>query len=313
MRTLLCLGVLAVLAAGQPAQRNAPTSGQNLPAQPIGANDLIEVSVYDAPEFSGTIRVDSNGNIRIKNVKDRVIKAGGLLPTDLETTIASTLKDAQMLVDPMVTVTIAEYHSRPITVSGAVKQPLTFQAEGPTSLLEAIGRAGGVSESAGPVILVTQMQPGADGKPEPLIRRVSKQGLIDFEDPALNLVLTGGEEVRVPEAPKLYVFGNVREPGAIKLQDKSETSVFEVLASAKGLAPYYGKVAYVYRADASGKKNEIAIPLDQILRRKKPDVPLMANDILYVPDRKGQRLSVAILERITTFGATAGATALIYK
>ncbi len=217
-----------------------------------------------------------------------------MLPSDLEISIAAALKDAKMLVDPLVTVTIAEYHSRPITVSGAVRQPLTFQAEGPTSLLEAIDRAGGVSESAGPEILVTQMQVGTDGKLAPFSRRVSKKGLIDYEDPALNLVLTGGEEVRVPEAAKIYVVGNVKEPSAIKVQDNDQTSVFEALALVKGLTPFYGKVAYVYRVDATGNKTEIAIPLEKILKRKAPDVPLVANDIFYVPDRKGQRIIMTV-------------------
>jgi polysaccharide export outer membrane protein len=45
----------------------------NLPAQPIGANDLIAVSVYDAPELTRTVRVSADGFIRLPILKQRVI------------------------------------------------------------------------------------------------------------------------------------------------------------------------------------------------------------------------------------------------
>ena len=47
------------------------------------------------------------------------------------------------------------------------------------------------------------------------------------------------------------------------------------------------------------------------MERKAPDVPLLANDILYVPDNKGRRMALGTLEKIAAFGAGAG-TALIY-
>src|SRR5208283_3334681 len=183
MRLLLStiLFAAAALAQQQPSGRAAtiPEQGANLPAQSVGPNDLIAVSVYDAPELSRTIRVGADGFIRLPMVH-RPIKAQGLLPEALETAIAAALREEQILVDPFVTVTIAEYHSRPISVAGAVKQPIVFQAEGPTSLLEAIARAQGLREDAGREILVSQTQPGIeDDKPITITRRILVRGLID--------------------------------------------------------------------------------------------------------------------------------------
>ena len=59
-------------------------------------------------------------------------------------------------------------------------------------------------------------------------------------------------------------------------------------------------------------KNEIPIELKKILDRKSPDVPLQAEDILYIPDNSGRRVSAAAIEKILMFGSTAGATALVY-
>ena len=321
MRVTVSISALLLLAGGcalaqQPTTNptratNVPEVGANLPAQPVGANDLIAVSVYDAPELSRTVRIGADGYIRLPMLKQR-LKVDGLYPADLETAISQALRDEQILVDPFVTVTIAEYHSRPISVNGAVNTPLVFQADRPTTLLEAIANAHGLRPDAGREILVSRSQPGDDGKPVLLTRRILVRGLIDDADPALNMKLNGGEEIRVPEVSKIYIVGNVKKPGAFPVQDGSDTTVFEMLAMAEGLTPYSGKEAFIYRREAGGGKNEIAVPLDKIMKRTAPDVPLTANDILYVPDRSGKRVALAALEKIIMFGSGVGVGALTY-
>ena len=309
MRTLLSMLMFAALVWAQDARRPVMDIGPNLPSQPIGPNDLIAVSVYDSPEFTRTVRVGTDGFIRLPMLKTH-IKAEGLNPPDLENAIATALVDEQILVEPFVTVTIAEYQSRPISVAGAVKMPLVFQAQGPTSLLEAIARAQGLTESAGLEILVSRTLPGPDHKPAP-VQRIPVRGLINNADPALNVTLTGGEEIRVPEAAKIYVLGNVKLPNAFPVQAGNSTTVLQILALAQGLAPYAAKVAYIYRPDGAGKKIEIPVQLDQLMKRKTPDVELMANDIFYVPDNTRRRLTAAALDKIVNIGASAS-SAVIY-
>src|SRR5208283_4769196 len=313
MRLLLStiLFAAAALAQQQPSGRAAtiPEQGANLPAQAVGPNDLIAVSVYDAPELSRTIRIGADGMIRLPMLKQQ-IKAEGLYPADLETAIAKALREEQILVDPFVTVTIAEYHSRPISVSGAVRMPLVFQAEGPISLLEAIARAQGLSENAGPEVLVSRSQPGPDGKPVTLTRRITVRTLVNEADPAVNIKLTGGEEIRVPEVSKIYVVGNIKKPGAYRVQDGSETTVLQMLALSEGLEPFAAKNAFIYRREATGAKNEIPVELDKILQRKSPDVPLVANDILYIPDNRGKRAGMRALEAVIAAATGAGAYGL---
>jgi len=309
--SLTCLLLLAMLPAASAQVRPAPeVAGANLPAQRIGPNDLVAVSVYDSPELTRTVRVGADGFMRLPMLKQR-IKAEGLMPSELETAIASALVAGQLIVDPFVTVTIAEYNSRPISVAGAVRQPITFQAAGPVSLLEAITRAGGLAPEAGPEILVSREKSNTDGSVTSLVQRILVKGLIDAADPALNVTLIGGEEIRVPEVGKVYVIGNVKKPGAFPVQDGMESTVLKMLALSEGLMPFASKEAYIYRREGNGSKNEIQIPLNKIMERKAPDMPLLANDILYVPDNKGRRMTLGALERIVMFGAGAG-TALIY-
>jgi polysaccharide export outer membrane protein len=307
----VCVSCLLPVTSAQtrPTVTAPDTQGANLPAQPIGANDLIAVSVYDAAELTRTVRVSADGFIRLPMLKQR-IKAQGLMPGELESAIAKALQDEQIIVDPFVTVTVAEYNSHPISVAGAVKQPLTFQATGPVTLLEAITRAGGLAPEAGPEILVTHTKPGPDGTSSALVQRILVKGLIDAADPALNIVLNGGEEIRVPDGGKVYVIGNVKMPGAYPMGDGTESTVLKMLALSQGLTDYAAKEAYIYRREGIGTKNEIPIPLSKIMERKAPDTPLLANDILYVPDNKGRRLTLGALEKLLILGGGVGAAAI---
>jgi len=295
-----------------------PVTTQNLPAQKIHANDLVGVSVYGEPELTRTVRVGADGTIRLPMLRDK-IKADGLMPEELEQAIVASLKTQEILVDPFVTVTVAEYNNSrlPISVAGAVRTPITFQPVEKITLLEAITRAGGLAPDAGSEILVTgSMSPAAAGTPATnavtLVRRIQAKSLIETADPAANLVLEGGEEIRVPEVGKVYVVGNVKMPGAFPVQDPSGTSILKVLALTQGLAPYATNKAYIYRTEAgTTSKNEIPVDLRKIMDRKSPDVPLMANDVLYVPDAHKRRATNAALEKIFIIGGIV-ASALVY-
>src|SRR5271170_1504364 len=193
-------------------------AGPNLPAQPIGPNDLVAISVYGAPELTRTARVSEQGLIRLPMVK-APLEARGLQPAELEERIATALVAGGILVDPIVTVTMAEYHSRPISVAGAVHRPLTFQALGKTSLIETLARAEGLTSEAGPEILISRSSSA--------IQRIPVKGLIDAADPALNVTLEGGEEVRVPQIGRVFVVGNVKKPGAFKIEDGAGMTVLK--------------------------------------------------------------------------------------
>jgi polysaccharide biosynthesis/export protein len=312
---LLLLGqVLGVRAFAQTMPRTPASIADlsaNLPVQKIGIDDLIGISVYDAPELTRTLRVSSDGTIRLAMLQKRILVAG-LFPVDVETAIAEELIKEDIMVDPMVLVSLVESRSRPIRVAGAVKQPVTFEASGMVTLLDALNRAGGLTDSAGPQILVSRTQPGADGKGTTLTQRIAVSGLIAGADSELNVELSGGEQIRVPEAGRVYVVGNVKRPGAFSMRDASETSVLKVLALSEGLVPYAAKEAFIYRREgALGGKNEIPVDLAKIMERKSPDIPLLQDDILYIPDNQGRRKWAAAMEKVLLIGGGLGAAAIV--
>lgn len=277
--TFACFLLWSQLAHAQSPDETA-AGRANLPIQRIGVDDLVAVQVYDSPELTRTERVAPDGTLKLP-LLTQPIKAAGLFPADLEKELRDELKLEGILVRPIVSVTVSDYRSRPISVVGAVNHPLTFQAYGSVTLLDAISRASGLSDQAGSEILVTR--PSTEGG-QSLLERIPVKGLIDRADPTMNPKLTGGEEVRVPEGGRVFVMGNVRKPGAIPVHDINELTVLRVISQAEGLEPYANKEAYILRH--GDKTNEIPVPLSKIMERKAPDVQLEANDVLYVPENK---------------------------
>lgn len=283
----------------------------NLPAEQIGKDDLIGITVYDAPELTLTVRVDAAGEIRLPILHQHV-KAAGLYPAELEHAIAAALTEDKVLIDPVVTVSVVEYRSRPISVVGAVRNPVTFQATGKVTLLDALSQAGGLTENAGSEVLVSRPQVTAGGESTTLIQRIPAHALFDAEDSSLNLQLQGGEVIRVPQAGKVYVVGDVKHPGAFFITEGSDSSVLKALALSEGLDRFPGHVAYIYRTEgANGGKSEIPIELKKIMDRKSPDVALMSNDILYIPEAHGRKAALTSLDRALLIGAGLG-SALLY-
>src|SRR5262249_36108381 len=121
----LCLALTTPAVAQRP---QAPDPSANLPAHRIGVDDLLSVTIYGAPEFSRTVRVASDGSIRLPMLKEK-ITARGAMPAELEVRLAEALASADLFVEPVVTVNIAEYASRPLSVVGAVRHPQTFDVK----------------------------------------------------------------------------------------------------------------------------------------------------------------------------------------
>lgn len=319
MKLIFCL-LLAVVVTPVTAQQNpveqigagatALSGGANLPAERVGPYDLLGITVYDSPELTRSARVDEDGAIRLPMVK-QPLQVAGLHPSEIEEAITKALVENNVLVDPVVTVSILEYRSRPITVMGAVRNPIVFQADGPVTLVDAISRAGGLAENAGSEILLSRPPSATGDKSMPLTQRIPVQSLLNLNEAVANLKLSGGEVIRVPVAGQVYVLGSVGKPGAFNVPDGSESSVMKALAISGGLGEHPGHIAYIYRAEGgSGERNEIPIELQKIMDRKAPDVALLANDILYIPAANGRRISAKVLESTLGVAAAVGTTLL---
>jgi polysaccharide export outer membrane protein len=120
---------------------------QGQPDYRVGPQDQLEIAVYQLPELSRTVRVNTRGYISLPLLGP--ILVGGKTVTEIEAELVDKLSQ-DFLQDPQVMVFVAEYASQRITVEGAVKRPGIMPLSSRTSLLQAIVMAGGVSETANP-------------------------------------------------------------------------------------------------------------------------------------------------------------------
>ena len=276
--------------------------GANLPFQPIGASDLVHLTVDDAPELSQSFRVDEQGNLNLPLLRTP-LRAEGLMPDALRDQIATALRAQHLLVNPVVDVSVVEYRSRDVTIAGAVKTPTIIQEIGNLRLLGALSQAGGLLPEAGPEIIVEQPNSG--------LQRISVRELFDGFHPELNISIAAGAQIRVPQCELVFVVGNVKRPGAFPFRNLGDTTVLQLLALSGGLDSFSLSKAYIYREQQGrAQKTEIEIPLRRILDRKADDIKLAANDILYVPTNGKLKNSASVLNHVTGIGNAAVSAAI---
>jgi polysaccharide export outer membrane protein len=110
----------------------------------IGPSDVLLIRVWNEEKFSGPVAVHQDGKITLPLVGD--VDAGGLTPVDVQDTVAKAL--AKYVVKPLVTITVQEVGSKRYFLDGQVNHPGEFPLAVPTTILEAISRAGGLQEFA---------------------------------------------------------------------------------------------------------------------------------------------------------------------
>ncbi len=117
----------------------------------IGPDDLLNITIFEAPEMNSTVRVSASGEISLQLMGP--VHAGGLTPRELELMLQSQLRRTYMK-DPHVGVFIQELQSHAVSVVGAVKMPGVFQIRGPKTLLEILSLAQGLADDAGDTVLI---------------------------------------------------------------------------------------------------------------------------------------------------------------
>jgi polysaccharide export outer membrane protein len=107
----------------------------------IGPMDVLQITVYKAPDLSKVVPVAEDGTINLPLIG--VTPAAGKTAAELERDVQKRL-DAGYMRSPQVSIMVTEYNSRRVTVEGAVKTPGVFPLRGRDSLEQAIAKAGGV-------------------------------------------------------------------------------------------------------------------------------------------------------------------------
>jgi len=289
----LTVPLLLTLAISEQAKANpdeptktARTSGNTAEDYKIGADDVITVSVSDAPEFGGRFRVSDGGMIELPGVPQAIL-ADGQSPFELAHTIRQALIDAKQLRDPRVNVFVDEFHGRTVTILGAVTKPAVYPLQKRISLLEALSLAGGPKPDAGNTVTIIRGAASAEatGTSVGSVQILQLGNLVDGKDLSANVEVKNGDVVSVSAAQLVYVVGAVVKPGGFTMADPtSGVSVVQAIALAQGLNSVASHHGLIVRQSTSDKARiEIPVDIGQMMVGKNTDVVLAPNDILYIP------------------------------
>lgn len=157
----------------------------------LGAGDLLDIQVWHEPEISGKVPIRPDGKIAIPLAGE--ITAAGLTPRQLKTIITEKLR-AYISV-PAVTVIVEEVNSRNYNVLGRVAHPGTYVLTSRTRVLDALARAGGLSEFAHPDHIYI-LRANAAGDVKKL--KFDYKHVIAGRDDAQDIVIQPGDTVVVP-------------------------------------------------------------------------------------------------------------------
>jgi polysaccharide export outer membrane protein len=108
----------------------------------VGPQDVLDVTVFQAPDLSKSVQVAEDGAINLPLVGQ--IPAAGRSASRLERDIEARL-NARYLKSAQVTVFVKEYNSQRVTVEGAVRTPGVYPLRGNDTLMQVLAKSGGVN------------------------------------------------------------------------------------------------------------------------------------------------------------------------
>lgn len=197
--TLIALAMISVSAlaaqGGNQSKNSDPAPEPNVPASQvgpgyiIGPDDMLAISVWKEPDLSETLPVRADGMISLPLLND--IRAAGLTPMDLASTITTRLK--KYVDDPRVTVIVTQMNSQRVYVTGEVLHPGAMNLTPDMTVLQALANAGFTEFANTKSIYVLRGEKGAEKK-----FPVNYKKLIKGQDSSQNIQLKPGDTIVVP-------------------------------------------------------------------------------------------------------------------
>ncbi len=285
------------------AENALSSSKYSVPVLKIGSGDLLQVSMFENPELSGSYRVDASGSIVMPLLGK--VHVAGETTEEAGTQISKLYIQAGILKpgNSYATVTTLEYATQGITVNGEVKEPGIYPALGIRMLNDIIAAAGGETPIAASKVIITHR----NDPNHPLSVYYNPSAL----DPAVPEVqILPGDTIMVPRAGIIYVLGDVNRAGGFVLDGRQALTIEEAMALAGGpaKAPALNRVQLV-RSLKDGRKEAITVSMNNIFKGKAPDVALKDGDVVYVPTSTGKLAA----EQAITSALGIGTQVVVYR
>jgi len=235
----------------------------------VGDGDVLKVTVYNHPDLTTTVRVNGGGTIIFPLVGQ--VNVQGMTIDQVAALLAGALSDGY-IVDPQVSVFVEEFRSKRVTIIGQIEHPGLYELSGPTTLLELISKAGGLTKDYGNNVTIHRKN-GTDLAGEKVIT-IDLKNVLESGAAALDVPIRDGDSVVVAKASTFYVTGEVKKPDAYKFEEG--TTVIKAITMAGGFTNIAatGKVK-IYRK-INGKEH--------VAEKVEMDMPILPEDVIVVPE-----------------------------
>jgi polysaccharide export outer membrane protein len=262
-RLTLTLLFAAVLAVSGTAQTVPP-----IVDYVVGPQDVLTITSYDQADLSGKFTIEADGTFTFPLIGR--FKAGGLTLRLVEDGLKKRLKDEGYFRNPQVTVAVETYKSQRIFIVGEVRTPGTYPLSGNMNLVEALARAGSTLPTASAEAVIVHASDSATGPTLPTSQDADNIVRVDLHDLqqgvfSQNTVLRDGDTIFIPRAESVYVFGQVKNPGAYVLQQRN-TSVLQALSLAGGMTDRGSTGRIQIIRIVNGEKKEIGVKLSEVVK-----------------------------------------------
>lgn len=277
----------------------------------------MRIAVADVDDIPDRpIRIDPAGQIDLPLIG--TLQAAGLTPEQLRQALQARF--AKYVTNPQVTVNVTAYESRPVSVLGAVARPGVYQMNSPKRLTDVLSLAGGASPEAGASVIVTRENARGELNAAGLTTeksattstvRIPLDELTSATRPDHNILIEPQDVITLPKAEVVYVLGNVRKAGGFSLATHPSLTVIQAVTLAEGFSSNASAshARILRRVEANAPAKEIKVDATRILEGKEPDQPLLANDILFIPNSALKAASKRAIE--AAIGVTTAA--VIYR
>jgi len=262
----------------------------------IGPGDILKVSIYalESPDRKSDLypAVSQKGKISLPLVGE--VRCAGLTPLQVQNKLVEAYGKG-FIKEPQISVSVQEYRSRSVVVTGAVQSPGIYELSTNTSsVLALLSKAGGLAEDAGDRLIIVRPsakeEGGSEAKagdsegPPTSTISVDLKELIDKGNLSLNVEVRNGDIISVPRAEERYVsiLGYVRQPGTFKVKGSSGLDVLHAVAMAGGLTPSARAEKCLLIRRTPGGRKIVRVDLTKIVRGVKPPLLLEADDTLIV-------------------------------
>lgn len=268
---------LGLVLALSPA--TAPVGAQSAPGYTVGPKDVLEFSVVEVPSLAVTVTVNEGGGVLLPLIGE--LRVADMTTAEVADSLRALLEE-RYVQRATVSVTVREYRSRAVVVTGAVQTPGSQGITGHLTLLEAIIGAGSLQASHGGVVQVLRRSP--NGLRDQI--EISVEDLFERADPTVNIPLQADDLISVPGTTSVtvYILGEVGTPGPITFSGRERPTLLAALARAGGLSDRAADKIRIKRAHSGPGRESPVLEVDykQLVRARTADVELDEGDVIIV-------------------------------